>query len=139
MVLNPFSLARHRPKQSVSSSVEMQSKIGAVSGMISMMGVGVGEGTPDWSIPPLPLIFFFYQLTNAFSVHVFPISRVTLTGRSFGKQRINHTGRVSSTFDILWAALGVCHKEKKRKQVNILPKSIDANISPLSFVLIFNL
>ena len=96
----------------------MQSKIGAVSGMIGMMGVGVGGGIPDWIsklyIPPLPLIFFFYQLTYAFSVRVFSVSRVTLTGWSFWKQGIYHTGRVSSTFEILRAALGVCY-ERKRK------------------------
>ena len=113
--------------------------------MIGMMEGGrggVGEGTLDWIsklyIPPLRPVFFFYQLTYAFSVHVFSISRVTLTGRSFWKQGIYHTGRVSSAFYILWAALGVCRKEKERKQVIILTKSVDANISPLSLVLIFN-
>lgn len=96
----------------------MQSKIGAVGGMIGMMGVGVGGGIPDWIsklyIPPLPLIFFFYQLTYAFSVRVFSVSRVTLTGRSFWKQGIYHTGRVSSTFEILRAALGVCYESKRK-------------------------
>lgn len=91
--------------------------MGAVSGMIGVMGGGVAEGIPDWIskwyIPPLPLIFFFYQLTHAFSVRVFSISRVTLTGRSFWKQGIYHAGRVSSTFDILWAALGVCYESKR--------------------------
>ena len=107
----------------------MQSKIVAVSGMISMMGDGVGRGTPDWisnwDIPPLPLIFFCYQLTYAFSVQVFSISRLTLTARSFWKQGIYHTGRVSSTFDIFWAALGVCYESKKHKQVNILVNQIN--------------
>ena len=117
MVLNPFTLARHRPKQSVFSSCEMRSKIGTVSGILGMIGDRVGEGTPDWisklHIPLLPLIFFFYQLTYAFSVRVFSVSRVTLTGRSLWKQGIYHTGRVSSTFEILRAALGVCYENKK--------------------------
>ena len=86
--------------------------------MIGMTGDRVGGGTPDWisklHIPLLPLIFFFYQLTYAFSVRVFSVSRVTLTGRSFWKQGIYHTGRVSSTFEILRAALGVCYESKRK-------------------------
>ena len=83
-----------------------------------MTGDGVGGGTPigfpSCIFPFSLLFFFFYQLTYAFSVRVFSVSRVTLTGWSFWKQGIYHTGRVSSTFEILRAALGVCYESKRK-------------------------
>ena len=167
MVLNPFSLARHPPEHSLICSCETQGKRGVVSGMIGMMGVGWGGRDPRLDFHLLlssgSFNMAFSRVNCALKENA--CTAGYLSHQSFSSinlpthfpfvfflypashLQVGVFGNRGSTIQVEWAPhltsfgqrLASVMKAKERKQVNIFPKSIDANILTLSLVLFFNL